>query len=146
VSGAVLVEFSRDCPTSLAELPGHLRGVDPETVARRVIAFAEFKEANGHVPFTLHGEDKPSPPARDGRPVPFFRDDRIHYCHLSLVCADPIVVYRLSEPRRLVIICVTTHAAMFRGDKRRFVSRYSSYFPATLSRRPGLRPRPRPES
>lgn len=141
MSRAVSVETSADYQPSLDELPRLLRGVDIGVVADRVAEFILFKRANGLVPFTRYGEDKPSSRTKDGARVPLFHDNGIHHCHLSLVGPDPIIAYRVPERRRLVIFCVTTHAAMFRGDKRRFVHRYAAHFPATLSRRPRRRPR-----
>jgi hypothetical protein len=43
------------------------------------------------------------------------------------------------------MVCVTTHQAMFKGDRRAFLRAYATHFPNTL-RRPALRAKPASDS
>jgi hypothetical protein len=131
-------EFSR----STLNLPNLLPQVDLREVLWRVFEFRNFKVAHGNVPFRQYGEDKPSWRNGEGRLIAAYRDDGFHHCHLGLVGADPILAYRVIAPDHLVMVCVTTHQAMFKGDRRAFVRNYAAHFPNTLRRRPALRDRP----
>ncbi len=134
-------EFAR----SILALPDQLPAVDLREVLWRVFEFRNYKTEHGNVPFRRYGEDKPSWQNGEGRLVAAYRDDGFHHCHLALVGADPILAYRVVEPDHLVIVCVTTHQAMFKGDRRAFVRAYAAHFPNTLRRRPELRPKPAPD-
>ena len=100
-----------------------------------------FKTAHGNVPFRRYGDDKPSWYNREGRLIDAFRDDNFHHCHLSVIDADPILACAVIAPGHLVMVCITTHRAMFQGDRRVFLRKYAAHFPNTLRRRPSLRPR-----
>ncbi len=128
-------EFAR----SLLALPDQLPTVDLREVLWRVFEFRNFKTTHGNVPFRRYGEDKPSWQNGEGRLIAAYLDDGFHHCHLSVVGADPILAYRVGAPAHLVMVCVTTHRAMFKGDRRAFVRAYAAHFPSTLRRRPALR-------
>jgi hypothetical protein len=128
-------EFAR----SLLALPDHIPGVDLREVLWRVFEFRNFKTTHGNAPFLRYGADKPSWRNGEGRLVAVYRDDGFHHCHLSVIGADPILAYRVVAPDHLVMVCVTTHQAMFKGDRRAFVRAYAAHFPNTLRRRPKLR-------
>lgn len=140
---AVVDEFP-DVARSLLALPDQLPTVDLREVWWRVFEFRTFKIAHGNVPFRRYGEDKPSWQNGEGRLVAAYRDDGFHHCHLAVVGADPILAYRVVAPAHLVMVCVTTHRAMFKGDRRAFVRAYAAHFPSTLRRRPALRPKAPP--
>jgi len=131
-------EFAR----SILNLPNQLTQVDLREVLWRVFEFRNFKVAHGNLPFRRYGEDKPSWHNGEGRLVAAYRDDGFHHCHLAIIGSDPILAYRVIAPDHLVMVCVTTHQAMFKGDRRAFVREYAAHFPNTLRRRPALRVRP----
>ena len=134
-------EFAR----SLLALPDQLPTVDLREVVWRVFEFRLFKTDHGHVPFRRYGEDKPSWLNGEGRLIAAYRDDGFHHCHLGLVGADPILAHRAVAPNHLVMVCVTTHQAMFKGDRRAFLRAHAEHFPNTRRRRPGLRLQALPE-
>jgi hypothetical protein len=130
--------FARSVPA----LPDQLPNVELREVVWRVFEFRLFKTAHGNVPFRRYGEDKPSRQNGEGRLVAAFRDDGFHHCHLGVVGAEPILAYREVAPDHLVMVCVTTHRAMFKGDRRGFVREHAEHFPNTMRRRPALRRKP----
>lgn len=134
-------EFAR----SILSLPDLLPTVDLREILWRVLEFRNFKIAYGNVPFRRYGEDKPSWQNGEGRLVAAYRHDGFYHCHLSVVGADPILAYRVAAPGHLVMVCVTTHREMFKGDRRAFVRAYAAHFPSTLRRRPALRAKMLPD-
>jgi len=128
-------EFAR----SLLALPDQLPIIDLREVLWRVFEFRNFKVAHGQVPFRRYGEDTPSWQNGEGRLVAAYRDDGFHHCHLAVLGVEPILAYRVVAPGHLVMVCVTTHQAMFKGDRRAFLREYAMHFPKTLRRRPALR-------
>lgn len=140
-----VVDESAEFARTLLALPHQLPTADLREVWWRVLQFRLFKTDHGHIPFRRYGEDKPSWLNGEGRLVAAYRDDGFHHCHLGLVGADPILAYRVVAPNHLVMVCVTTHQAMFKGDRRAFLRDYAAHFPNTLRRRPALRPKAPPE-
>jgi hypothetical protein len=137
-----VVDESLEFARSLLGLPDQLPTVDLREVWWRVFEFRNSKTAHGNVPFLRYGKDKPSWQNAEGRLVAAYRDDAFYHCHLALVGADPILAYRVVAPDHVVMVCVTTHQAMFKGDRRAFVRAYAAHFPNTLRRRPELRAKP----
>lgn len=130
------IDQSLELARSHLALPKRLHTVDLREVWWRVFEFRYFKTTHGNVPFRRYGLDKPSWRNGEGRLVAAYRDDAFHHCHLGVVGADPILAYRVVAPDHLVMVCVTTHKAMFKGDRRAFVRAYAAHFPNTLRRRP----------
>ncbi|HUN42964.1 MAG TPA: hypothetical protein VMU81_21945 [Acetobacteraceae bacterium] len=141
-SSRAVVDESPGFARSLLALPDQLPRIDLREVWWRVFEFRTFKIAHGNVPFRRYGEDKPSWHNAEGRLISAYHDDGFHHCHLGVVAADPILAYAGIAPGHLVMVCVTTHQAMFKGDRRAFVREHAAHFPNTLRRRPALRARP----
>jgi hypothetical protein len=135
----VVVDEAPELAHTLLALPDQLPSVDLREVWWRTFEFRNFKIAHGNVPFRRYGEDKPSWRNGEGRLVAAYRDDGFRHCHLAVVGSDPILAYRAIASDHLVMVCVTTHQAMFKRDKRSFVRAYAAHFPNTLRRRPALR-------
>lgn len=140
-----VVDKSLEFARSLLDLPDQLPTADLREVWWRVFEFRNFKTTRGNLPFLRYGADKPSWQNGEGRLVAIYRDDGFHHCHLSVIGADPILAYRVVAADHLVMVCVTTHHAMFKGDRRAFVRAYAAHFPNTLRRRPKLRARLLPD-
>jgi hypothetical protein len=141
-SNRATVDESPGFARSLLALPKQLPGIDLREVWWRAFEFRTFKIDHGDVPFLQYGEYKPSWLNAEGRLIAAYRDDGFHHCHLGVVRADPILAYTRIAPDHLVMVCVTTHQAMFKADRRAFVREHGAHFPNTLRRRPALRARP----
>lgn len=105
------------------EAPGFLDTVvdyagrySPEELADRIETFVIWKKTGGPCPFSA---DKAS--GRIGGRVVFsaYRDAGFHHCHLDIKGTEPLLAYRLFlSERRIVLLCITDHKAMFEMPKR----------------------------
>jgi len=126
----VRLEYSEHFEKSLADV-----SCDNEQLVVRINRFIDWKEC-GVTPAPAFSADKPSGYRRNGR-VGFrpFLDNGFRHCHLDIVGAEPLLVYRmLHDATMLRLVCIAMHAEMF-DNKRLFFRKYRSEFPRT--------PRPR---
>lgn len=96
----------------------------PLKLIDRILAFIRWKDAGSDEAACPFSADKPSGHRPNGTDFSKYINAGIRHCHLDLVGTEPLLAYRQFEAeRRILMLCVTSHAEMFEGNEKHFFKR-----------------------